>query len=261
MLIAMAICICIAMALALLGALYANTSAIPRRIPRRIMQTWKTRALSARMREITQTWELANRGYVYRLYDDDECRRLIEVKFGPRVVAAYDAIEAGAFKADMWRYCALYVHGGVYVDLDTLCIGPIDSIIEPAAELVVPVDLDSRNLFNAFLAVVPRHPVMLACVKRIVANVETGVDQSGFHFSGPGLLGRCVADYLHLAPGARFVPGTYGGIQFLDFSPRTEIVSSVDGRGLFLNKNGDSAIMHVYMSESEHAGIVRYRVS
>jgi hypothetical protein len=29
---------------------------------------------------------------------------------------------------------------------------------------------------------------------------------------------------------------------------------------LFLNKNGDSGIMHVYMSESEHAGVVRYRM-
>jgi hypothetical protein len=37
-------------------------------------------------------------------------------------------------------------------------------------------------------------------------------------------------------------------------------VSSVGGARLFLNKNGDSGIMHVYMSESERAGVVRYRM-
>ena len=229
-------------------------------IPRRIMQTWKTRDLSPRMREIAQSWPMMNRGYVYSLYDDEECRRLIDVKFGARALAAYDKIEAGAFKADMWRYCALYVHGGVYVDLDTLCVGSIDSVLDPSAALVVPVDIDERNLFNAFLAVVPRHPVMLACVDRIVAHVEAGVEQAGFDFSGPGLLGQCVADYLGVPRGLRFVPGTYHGIQLLYFAPQTEIVSAADGRALFLNKNGDSGIMHVYMSESDKAGIVRYRI-
>ncbi len=229
------------------------------RIPRRILQTWKTRVLSPRMREIAQSWELLNRGYVYGLYDDADCRRLIEVKFGAQVLAAYDGIAAGAFKADLWRYCALYVHGGVYVDLDTLCIGPIDAVIDPTAELVVPVDLNNRNLFNAFLGAIPRHPVMLACIHQIVKNVENGMEQTGFDFSGPGLLGNCVADHLGLPRGVVFAPGTYGGVQLLDFSPLTEIVSSIDGKSLFLNKNGDSGILHVYMAESAEAGVVRYR--
>ena len=230
-----------------------------RKIPRRIMQTWKTRDLGPRMREITETWRAMNPGYAYSLYDDEECRRLIEVKFGTKVLSAYDAIEAGAFKADLWRYCALYVHGGVYVDLDTLCIGAIDAVVDAAAALVVPVDLDTRNLFNAFLAVVPRHPVMLACVDRIVAKVEAGVDQSGFGFSGPGLLGACVADYLRVPRGAHYIPGTYRGFQLLHFSPDTEIVSA-DGRALFLNKNGDGGILHAYTLESARAGVVRYRL-
>jgi hypothetical protein len=230
-----------------------------RLIPQRIMQTWKTRDLSMRMREIAQSWELKNRGYVYRLYDDDECRRFIEVQFGSRALRAYDGIEAGAFRADLWRYCALYAHGGVYADLDTLCVGAIDAVVDPSAALVVPVDLDTRNLFNAFIGVVPRHPVMLACVERIVAKVEAGEEQAGLGFSGPGLLGECVADYIGVPRGMRFVPGTYRGIQLLHFSPRTEIVSNVDGERLLLNKNGDSGIMHVYMAESDKAGVVRYR--
>ena len=245
---------------ALVSPSLAPEPAVERAIPQRIIQTWKTRELSPRMREIAQSWELRNRAYVYRLYDDAECRRFVEVQFGPRVLAAYDAIEAGAFRADLWRYCALYAHGGVYADLDTLCVGAIDAVLDPGAGLVVPVDLDSRNLFNAFIGAAPRHPVMLACVERIVAKVEAGERQAGLGFSGPGLLGECVADYIGVPRGMRFVPGTYRGIQLLHFSPRTEIVSSVGGARLFLNKNGDSGIMHVYMSESESAGVVRYRM-
>ena len=249
-------------ALVVVALLFAAASSVPPKrepiVPRRIMQTWKTRNLGARMREITRSWQKANPDYAYSLYDDAECRALIERKFGARTLRAYDAIGAGAFKADLWRYCALYVHGGVYVDLDTLCIGSLDAVLDPGAALVVPVDLDTRNLFNAFLAVVPRHPVMLACVDRIVANVEREAEQTGFDFSGPGLLALCVREYLGAPRGARFVPGTYGGIQLLHFSPETEIVSA-DGRPLFLNKNGDGGIMHAYSAESERAGVVRYR--
>ena len=68
-----------------------------------------------------------------------------------------------------------------------------------------------------------------------------------------------LTDYIGVPRGMRFVPGNYRGIQLLHFSPRTEIVSNVDGKRLLLNKNGDSAIMHVYMAESEKAGVVRYR--
>ena len=40
---------------------------------------------------------------------------------------AYNAINpsVGAAKADLWRYCVLYVHGGIYIDLDSNIARPL----------------------------------------------------------------------------------------------------------------------------------------
>ena len=49
---------------------------------------------------------------------------------------AWSTLRAGAAKADLWRYCALYVHGGVYLDLDACICGPLDrpSTLTPTAD-------------------------------------------------------------------------------------------------------------------------------
>ena len=50
-------------------------------------------------------------------------------------------------KADIWRYCVIYKNGGLYTDLDTTCVIPIERWLPPDAEftLVVKIEL---NCFN-----------------------------------------------------------------------------------------------------------------
>jgi hypothetical protein len=93
----------------------------------------------------------------------------------------------------------------------------------------------------------------------VVDNVERGIKQSGFAFSGPGLLGACVAEYMGIdrAP-FELTRGTVGCIQFLRFEPVTEIVSNFDGAELMQNKNGNSGIFAAYEHEARRAGVVRY---
>lgn len=227
-------------------------------IPKRIVQTWPSHNLGI-LEKAAETWKNLNPTFTYTLFDDTECENLIYSLFEPRVWKAYKSIKAGAFKADLWRYCELYLNGGVYVDIDTVCLGSIDDILDPTATLITPIDFNPVNLFNAFIAVVPGHPVMLMCIKKIVENVESNKKQFGLDFSGPGVLGECVAKYLGMPRKPFVLSDTINkGVQFLDFDKNTEIVSNVYGQELMVNKNGNINLLKAYEGEMDRAGIVKY---
>ena len=50
-------------------------------------------------------------------FNDKACKNFIKQHFGPNVVKAYNMLIPGAYKADLWRLCVLYIHGGIYGDL------------------------------------------------------------------------------------------------------------------------------------------------
>ena len=48
----------------------------------------------------------------------------------------YDALETGVMRADMWRYTALYLYGGVYADLDIQCFKPFAPLLRGVSTLL-----------------------------------------------------------------------------------------------------------------------------
>ena len=54
---------------------------------------------------------------IHYLFNDDECRAFIAREYPSDVLDAYDNLIPTAFKADLWRYCVLYMYGGVYLDI------------------------------------------------------------------------------------------------------------------------------------------------
>ena len=229
-------------------------------VPARLVQTWKTLDLGA-LAPIARTWREWNPGFAYTLFDDAACAALVD-RFGARVASAYARIGPGAFRADLWRYCELYANGGVYADVDTACLGAVYDVLDPTAALAVPVDLDPSNLFNAFVAAAPAHPVMRMCIDAVVENVEANKPQFGLGFSGPALLGACVAAYLGAPYPAAFeaTQRPVEGVQFLRFDGATEVVSNAAGARLMQNKNGSRAIHEAYEAEATRASVVRYEM-
>jgi len=234
------------------------------KIPRNIFQTWTTKQLSSEFKKLSQSWINNNPNYAYFLYDDMDCDNFIKKHFDNKIYDAYCRIIPGAFKADLWRCCVLYIHGGIYVDMDTVCISSIDFFLTEDIEFMTPVDLNNNphigthNLFNAFIASVPKHPILLDCINRIVYNVENNIIPfSNLDFAGPGVLGRSMNTYLNLEETSSFVKkeGINNNICLLHFDQRTEYVSNyfsntpLEARVLFQNKNGNENIQQIYNEE------------
>lgn len=109
-------------------------------IPKIIHQTFETKNKPVGMAKACESWRVNNHDYVYLFYDASERIDFIKEHFEKPVLTAYDTILPGAFKADLFRYCVLYIRGGVYVDSDTICLTSIDKYISSNDKLVVVRD-------------------------------------------------------------------------------------------------------------------------
>jgi len=237
------------------------------KIPRNIFQTWETKNMSQDLLSLTQSWREKNTNYGYFLYDDNDCDKFIKKNFDMRICNAYRRIIPGAFKADLWRYCILYIYGGVYADIDTICYSSIDDFLNEDIEFMTPIDLNNcptigtHNLFNSFIASVPKHPILLECINRIVYNVENNnIPNSNLDFSGPGVLGRATNIYLNLNEETPFIEKhgfhSNGKLCLLFFEYVTEYVKNAQNMILFQNKNGNTEIQKVYENEKTNVNYI-----
>jgi len=179
------------------------------RIPRIIIQTFKMREVPRALYGATRSWLEQNPEYDYKFYDDDDCRCLLAVHFGENVLQCYDALGAGAFRADLWRYCALYIHGGVYADADTVCRRPLNKLIGEGDEFVVPFAVNRAHLFNAFICCIPGHPFLKNTIERAVERISRNDFADPFKVVGPGGLGAAVNLALARDSNTRFKTGTH----------------------------------------------------
>jgi hypothetical protein len=114
--------------------------------------------------------------------------------------------------------------------------------------------IGTYNLTNGFIASIPKHPVLLNCIERIVYNIENNIiPDSNLDFSGPGVLGKSLNKYLNLQEQTSFI-GKEGvinnTIKLLKFELGTEYIKDIkDGNILFQNKNGSDLIKNVYNNE------------
>jgi len=230
-------------------------------IPKKIFQTWEvpTDKMSQEMRNLINTWKEKNPNYNYILYDAKDRENFIKNNFTKQIYDAYCRILPGAYKADLWRYCVLYIYGGVYIDIDTICIGNLDDFLQEGIEFVCIIDFNrsltdgQHNLANGFIASVPQSKILKYCIDIIIYQIDNNIiPHSKLNFSGPGVLGRAMNTYLNLPEYNSFVgkEGKCDNVYFLKFEEMTEYVKDISTNNiLFQNKNGNRDIQIIYNNE------------
>ncbi len=131
----------------------------------------------------------------YYLYQDAELREMIVSHFDSEVLMAYDKLKPFAFKADLARYCLLYIHGGLYSDLSYLHINPIR--LDKNIGMVIFRDIafihPSWAVSNAIIYSDPGRKEFSRAVEMIVANAANRVyGEHPLDVTGPYLFGRAV---------------------------------------------------------------------
>ena len=157
-------------------------------IPLNIFQTWHSKELPPLMNKIVEKIKIINPEFSYYLFDDYDCRDFIKTNFEANILNAYDSLIPGAYKADLWRYCVLFIKGGIYLDIKYTPINNFKFINLTETEHWV-LDVDKDGIYNALLVCKPNNPILLAAINKIVQNVKNKFyGTSSLEPTGPKLL-------------------------------------------------------------------------
>jgi mannosyltransferase OCH1-like enzyme len=116
--------------------------------------------------------------YEVLFYSDDNCRRFLKEYYGVSYVKKFDEIPLGAHKADFFRYCVLYIKGGVYMDIKLnpklniseiidhnqngllyTCLGSKEKIFKKFYKIFKPKKKNG-HIFQAIIATFPKNRLM-----------------------------------------------------------------------------------------------------
>lgn len=162
-------------------------------IPQNIFQTWHTKDLSPLMFAAIMKIKQANPRFNHFLFDDKECRYFIQKYFASDVLHAYDNLIPGAYKADLWRYCVLFIKGGIYLDIKYVPLNGFKFINLTQSEHLV-VDIDGRSIYNALMICKSGNPTLLRAIRKIVENVRNKYyGENYLSPTGPGLLSSFIS--------------------------------------------------------------------
>ena len=83
---------------------------------------------------------LSNPSYARNHHTDESAYEYIRSKCSQDVADAYKCMTAPAFRGDIFRFCALWAEGGVYLDEDIMPIVPLEELYSPCSVATVGHD-------------------------------------------------------------------------------------------------------------------------
>lgn len=210
-----------------------GVAAKPFLIPKVIVQTAPTLDLHPAIAESRQRMQEENPKWRFELYDDDAVIDYIRSEYGGDVLQSYLSINSsyGAARADLFRYLRIYAGGGIYLDIKSRFITPIEENIHPADVLVLShwsngpgqvyegfglhpdvADIRGGEFQQWHVIAAPKHPILEKVVNCVLANIRRyrpwrfGVSRPGvFRVTGPIAYTRAIVPHLHQHP-CRIVP-------------------------------------------------------
>ena len=116
-----------------------------------------------------------NLGWKYHFYSDKDCEKFIKDNYGIEILAKYLSIKGKPHRADIFRLCWLYKNGGVYVDIDTQILIPLDKLVENK-KFSIPITHDRLNrkrLLNCIIITNKGNPLIRECLENIL-KIDAG---------------------------------------------------------------------------------------
>lgn len=158
-------------------------------IPKNVYLTWSTLDFSPELKQNINNLKTRNPEFEFHIYDDNMCREFIIKHFSKNVLNAYDKLIPGAYKADLWRYCILFINGGIYMDIK-LCTIPPFKLIDVADNEYFVSDRPRNTIYNAFMVCKPQNLFLKCAISRIMYNVKNKIyGTNPLDPTGPRLLG------------------------------------------------------------------------
>jgi len=153
----------------------------------------------------------------HKLYNEQEVREIIDEHFHADVLQAFDKIRSYCCKADLARFCLLYLYGGWYFDVTVRVMQPMTlhgDAIDILAFRDVNRYLGSTNSCDGCViyASKPEQDIFVDAIDKCVDHISS--DYYGWNplaVTGPIVWGDIVTD--------NFVPGRYVFGDVIELTP------------------------------------------
>lgn len=132
------------------------------------------------------------------VFDDRTAREFLKEHFDQTVVRAFDNCAVPAMRADYFRYAALYIRGGAYIDADVKNLGgagPIFRATDRGCLFVRQLDKPPKSagwrpgrMPNGFMYVRhPQDPAFAYALEQATENVTRQISNDVWEVTGPGI--------------------------------------------------------------------------
>ena len=143
------------------------------------------------------------KGFVYQHMSDSQAEKFIQKHCSQKIAAAYKCIKPPAFRADLYRFCALYAVGGLYLDADLVPLVRLEELYSPCSRFSLgydqaqgQIDIEHIGMQMKVLASVPGSNISLCMLDNILHHVQTRkLFRTPLEFSGPQLLRKCYLQF------------------------------------------------------------------
>ncbi|WP_075223240.1 glycosyltransferase [Acuticoccus yangtzensis] len=151
-----------------------------------LFQFWNTAVPPEEVATLMAGWQ-ADPGFTYRRFTTETADAYIAEHLGVRAVAAFRRCAVPAMQADFFRYCALFMEGGVYVDADCENGGGLPAYIAKAGRGLLM--MRQVRVANDFLFVrAARDPLFAKVIEQAIENIEKRVSNNVWAVTGPGIM-------------------------------------------------------------------------
>ena len=136
-------------------------------VPLILFQTYHCK--DAVPRKVAENLERYASEYERRLYDDRDATAFLETFFAPPVAATFRALKLGQHKADLLRYCLLYIYGGVYLDIKPELARPLAGLFQ-AGTVTSILSRKNTEIYQGVIAAPPRQRIFLTLIDGMVRS-------------------------------------------------------------------------------------------
>lgn len=174
-------------------------------IPKKIYQTWISKNLPDRVQAYVDEMLSLNPSYEYQLYDDEDIFYFVKENYDKDILSAYEKLDIGAAKSDLWRYLVLYKNGGVYLDLDSHIYNDLDKLIKENDKAIISREGSAANphydanggIFVQWCLIFSKdHPILEKTFEKCVYNIKNETTQDIWHLTGPSVYSSAIREVL-----------------------------------------------------------------
>jgi mannosyltransferase OCH1-like enzyme len=146
-------------------------------IPKIIWQTHELPyiELPTFQKNIIETWKYLNPGWEHQYIDAEE--RSKQVKEYDSLLHSYYLLVGKVHQADIWRSVAIYRDGGVYADMDSICVKPIEKAIEPNYKgeqmICSPIGFQNSGVNNSNFGAIKNSKIMKLIIDTYFLKYES----------------------------------------------------------------------------------------